>query len=127
MASSYLKSIYPALQQHHQIDDANVNYMATLDSHGEEEFLEKFGKFDQEKANHYRVMFEAAIEKASQKALKLGEEKGIQLGEKKGIQLGKKEGIKLGEKKGKKEMLRELVKKGIITQEVADQMEKEEK
>ncbi len=106
-----LKYIYPLLKKYKQLNDNNISYMTTYDSHGGEVFLEKFSKFDSETANNYKSMFEAAIKRESTKSLK----KGIKIGEEKGIKIGR-EGT-----------LAELVAKGIITQKEADELLKKGK
>ncbi len=65
---------------------------------------------------------QAGIKLGEQRGIKRGKEEGIKLGEQRGIKRGKEEGIKLGEQRGEKKALLKLVKKGLITQEVADEM-----
>ena len=102
--SQLLPELYPLLKSYNQLDDENIDYMATVNKKGEDDFLEELSKFDTETANNYRVMFERAIEKAvkreSKKALKLGEQRGLKLGEQRGIKLGEQRGLKLGEQRG---------------------------
>ena len=122
-----LKYIYPLLKKYKQLNDNNISYMTTYDSHGGEVFLEKFSKFDSETANNYKSMFEAAIQKEATRSLRkgrqLGRQEGIKIGEEKGIKIGEEKGIKIG----REGTLAELVAKGIITQKEADDLLKKNK
>ena len=145
--SQLLPELYPLLKSYNQLDDENIDYMATVNKKGEDDFLEELSKFDTETANNYRVMFERAIEKAvkreskkalklgEQRGLKLGEQRGIKLGEQRGLKLGEQRGIKLGEKRGKQEgiklgreeILGELVKEGLLTQDAVKRVREKDK
>ena len=82
------------MEEYEQDDEENIEYMATLDAHGEHTFLEKLANFNPTTANNYKIMFERAIQREVKKevqkerriSLKLGEERGIKFGEKKGMQ-----------------------------------------
>lgn len=73
--------------------EAAIEYMATVDKHGEDEFLIELSKFDEETANKYRIMFEYAIERTVKKVKREFLDLGLQQGRKEGIQLGRQEGM----------------------------------
>ncbi len=96
---SVLGQLIPLLKKHNQLDDENVNYMASNDGHGEGKFLENFSKFDQETANYYKNMFEAGIQREAAKRVrkevrkvKIENLKEVRKAEKRSLQLGKVEG-----------------------------------
>ena len=75
-----LDTLWPLLKKHQQDDEQNLDYMATLDAHGDDAFIKKLSKFDPKTANHYKTMFEAAIRKAEKRAEKRAEKKALKLG-----------------------------------------------
>jgi len=92
-----LPDLYPLMKKYDQVDEENIDYIATLDKHEEFLFLEKLSKFDAETATDYRTMFEAAIQREHEKALKLG------------ISRGKLEGIEEGKQEGKVEIAKQML------------------
>jgi predicted transposase/invertase (TIGR01784 family) len=119
--------------------EATLLYMLAYEKHPAEQFLDKINNLPPTKKNHIMN----ALQRIEQRGIQLGEQRGIQLGEQRGrqegIQLGeqrgRQEGIQLGEQRGKQKgiqlgkqsTLDQLVKKGIITKEIAEQMLKESK
>ena len=72
-----LDELYPLLKTHDQLNEKTLDYIITNDKHEPPQLLKKLSKFDPETANHYKTMFEAAIQKERKKSLKLGITKGI--------------------------------------------------
>ena len=78
-----LGELWPLLQKHDQVDEENIDYMATHDKHGDSRFIDQLSKFDPVTAHDYKIMFEAAIRKEHKRALKLGIIQGKQEGQEK--------------------------------------------
>ena len=105
-----LQDIAPLLKDCNECcRDAAIEYMISVDKHGEAVFLKELSKFDKPTANKYKTMFERAIQKAVQKAEKKFLSLGIQQGKAEGIQIGKVEGIHF------------LVSQGYLTKEAANE------
>ena len=111
-----LPDLWRLMKKHDQVDEENMDYMACNDKHGELGFLKKFSKLDPRTANDYKIMFEQAIQRESQKSLKLG----IIKGRKEGILEGLKEGIIKGKKEGRIKAIQDFLKEGLITKEQAE-------
>ena len=86
-----------------------VLYMLNRERHKPNKLLDKLDELEQKQ----NVM----------NALQAIEQKGIQIGEQKGIKIGEQRGMQ----KGREEAVAELLKKGIITQEMANKMLKKPK
>ena len=105
------------MKKYEQDSEENIDYMATNDKHGEDDFLKNFRKFDPKKAKYFKIMFEQAILRERNKALTIGIEQGIQ----RGIERGREEGIQ----QGIDQLKQQLIAKGLITQEQAEEVEQQ--
>ena len=81
-----LEELYPLMEKYDQVDEENIDYMATYDEHGEMEFLEKLSKFAPDNTQKYKTMFERAIQRTAKEFETKGKKKGIQQGRKEGMQ-----------------------------------------
>ena len=70
-----LEDLYPLLKANDQLDDKNLDYIITNDRHEPTQLFKKLSKFDLETANHYKTMFEAAIQKAVKREVKITSKK----------------------------------------------------
>ncbi len=76
--ADHFQELYPLLKKYDQLDEENLGYMITHDTHREEEFIQKLSKFDAENADKLKTMFERATQRAAQKAHKEGRQEGRQ-------------------------------------------------
>lgn len=72
---SLLDDLYPLLKAYDLLDEENIDYIATNDEHEPEDFLKKLSNFDPETANHYKTMFERAIQRRVKTAVKTAVER----------------------------------------------------
>ncbi len=126
--------LYPLMKKYGQDSEENIDYMATNDKHGEDDFLKNFRKFDPKKAKYFKIMFEQAILRERNKALTIGIQKGIERGIEQGIQRGiergREQGIQRGMEQGREEgrkegidqLKQQLIAEGLITQEQAQKI-----
>ena len=107
--------------------DGVILYMLNHEKHKAQKLLQKLDNLSVEKQENIMN----ALSRIKQEGIRLGKQEGIKLGEQRGEQRGKQEGIKLGKQEGIKlgehNTLLKLVKKGLISKEVADQLLKEDK
>ena len=108
------------LAKYDQVNEENIDYMTTTDTHDDSQFLEKLSKFDPTTANNYKIMFEAAIQREHKKALKLGIMQGKEEGREEGLREGELKGLREGELRGK-QAIGSLLEQGVISQEQAKQ------
>ena len=118
-----LEELYPLMEKYGQVDQENIDYMATLDKRGEAALLEKLSKLAPEKTEKYKTMFARAAKRfkkeGMEKGIKQGMQQGIKQGMQQGIEKGMQEGILRGIKQTQ-ETIMTLTKSGKVPQEYAN-------
>ncbi len=90
---SNLKTLYPLLKKHRQLNEENIEYIAITDHRNEAVVVEKVNKFGKD---FIGIMFAAIREKSRRLGLEEGRQEGIQEGMQRGMQEGRHEGRQEG-------------------------------